>query len=136
MPPKFFTLSEANRTLPLVKRVVQDIASYYPAWKDLVSKYELLAGASTSEAGETDEMQETQRRITDHARRVTAFLAELDALGCVFKGFEEGLVDFHGRLGDREILWCWKLGEPRVSHWHDLDAGFSGRQPIPEVVTQ
>ncbi|MGH2670898.1 MAG: DUF2203 family protein [bacterium] len=42
-------------------------------------------------------------------------------------------MDFHGKLGNREILWCWKLGEERIAHWHEVDAGFAGRQPIPEV---
>ncbi len=136
MAARVFTLAEANRTLPLVRRVVEDITAYYPAWKDLVSKYELIAAKARPDWGESPEQLALKGRIDDVARMINACLVELEQVGCEFKGFEEGLVDFHGRLGDREILWCWKLGEPRVSHWHDLDAGFSGRQPIPEVVTQ
>jgi hypothetical protein len=134
MPHKFFTLSEANRTLPLVKRVVQDIASLYPSWKDLVSRYELIAAKARPDWGESPEQLGLKAQIDDVARKINACLVELEQVGCEFKGFEEGLVDFHGRLDDREILWCWKLGEDRVSHWHELDAGFAGRQPIPEVV--
>jgi len=134
MPYKFFTLSEANRTLPLVKRVVQDIASLYPSWKDLVSRYELIAAKARPDWGESPEQLGLKAQIDDVARKINACLVELEQVGCEFKGFEEGLVDFHGRLDDREILWCWKLGEDRVSHWHELDAGFAGRQPIPEVV--
>ena len=59
---------------------------------------------------------------------------ELEQIGCEFKGFDAGLVDFHGRLEEREILWCWKFGEERITHWHELDAGFAGRQPLPEVL--
>ena len=62
-------------------------------------------------------------------------IGELEQIGCEFKG-EEGLVDFHGTLEGREIFWCWKLGEDRITHWHELDAGFKGRQPIPEVVSR
>ena len=134
MPPKFFTLADANRTLPLVKRVVQDIASYYPSWKDLVSKYELIAAKARPDWGESPEQLGLKAQIDDVARKINACLVELEQVGCEFKGFEEGLVDFHGRLDDREILWCWKLGEERITHWHDLEAGFAGRQPIPEVV--
>ena len=134
MPHKFFTLAEANRTLPLVKRVVQDIASYYPSWKDLVSKYELIAAKARPDWGESKEQLGLKAQIDDVARKINACLVELEQVGCEFKGFEEGLVDFHGRLDDREILWCWKLGEERITHWHDLEAGFAGRQPIPEVV--
>jgi hypothetical protein len=134
LPHKFFTLSEANRTLPLVERVVRDIASYYPTWKDLVSRYELIAAAARPDWGESREQLGLKAQIDDIARKINACLVELEQVGCEFKGFEEGLVDFHGRLDDREILWCWKLGEERITHWHDLEAGFAGRQPIPEVV--
>ena len=136
MPPKFFTLADANRTLPLVKRVVQDIASYYPSWKDLVSKYELIAAKARPDWGESPEQLGLKAQIDDVARKINACLVELEQVGCEFKGFEEGLVDFHGKLEDREILWCWKLGEDRITHWHELDAGFAGRQPIPEVVRE
>jgi hypothetical protein len=131
---KFFTLAEANRTLPLVKRVVQDIASLYPGWKDLVSRYELIAAKARPDWGESPEQLGLKSQIDDVARKINACLVELEQIGCEFKGFEEGLVDFHGKLDDREILWCWKLGEDRITHWHELDAGFAGRQPIPEVV--
>jgi len=131
---KFFTLSEANRTLPLVKRVVDDIASLYPGWQDLVSRYEVIAAKARPDWGESPEQLGLKSQIDDVARKINACIVELEQIGCEFKGFEEGLVDFHGKLDDREILWCWKMGEDRITHWHDLDAGFAGRQPIPEVV--
>jgi hypothetical protein len=132
---RFFTLSEANRTLPLVKRIVQDVAAFYPSWKDLVSRYELIAAEARPDWGESPEQLALKAQIDDVARKINACLVELEQIGCEFKGFEEGLVDFHGKLDDREILWCWRMGEDRITHWHDLDAGFAGRQPIPEVVT-
>lgn len=135
MPHKFFTLAEANRTLPLVKRIVQDVTSIYPTWKDLVAKYELVAAQSRPDWGESQEQLGVKARIDEVARKINGYLRELEQIGCEFKGFDEGLVDFHGTLEDREILWCWKLGEERIAHWHELDTGFAGRQPIPEVVS-
>ena len=134
LPHKFFTLADANRTLPLVKRVVQDVASYYPTWKDLVARYELLAAGARPDWGESPDQLALKAEIDAVAGKINACLQELEQIGCEFKGFEEGLVDFHGKLDDHEILWCWKLGEERITHWHDLEAGFAGRQPIPEVV--
>ncbi len=100
----------------------------------MVSRYELIAAKARPDWGESPEQLGIKAQIDDVARKINACLVELEQVGCEFKGFEEGLVDFHGRLDDREILWCWKLGETKVSHWHELDAGFAGRQPIPEVV--
>lgn len=134
MPRRFFTLAEANRTLPLVRRVVQDVISLYPEWKDLVAKYELIAAQARPDWGESPEQLDLKARIDGVAHKINGYLRELEEIGCEFKGFEDGLVDFHGKLEDREILWCWKLGEERIAHWHELDAGFAGRQPIPEVV--
>ena len=136
MPHKLFTLAEANRTLPLVRRVVQDIMSVYPEWKDLVSRYELVASQARPEWGESKEQVDLKTQIDAVAGKINRYLGELEQIGCEFKGFDEGLVDFHGRLDEREILWCWKCGEDRITHWHELDSGFGGRQPLPEVLSR
>jgi len=48
----------------------------------------------------------------------------------VFKGFEAGLVDFYSLRDDRPIFLCWRLGEDHIGHWHEIESGFAGRQPI------
>lgn len=135
MVHKFFTLAEANRTLPLVERVVRDIMAVYPEWKDLVARFELAAAQSRPDWGESKEQLDLKAQIDAVAAKINGFLAELEQIGCEFKGFDLGLVDFHGRLDEREILWCWKYGEDRITHWHELEAGFAGRQPLPEVLS-
>jgi len=136
VPHKLFSLAEANRTLPLVKRVVSDIMIVYPQWKDFVAHYELIAAKARPEWGESPEQVALKARIDSVAGKINEFLGELEQIGCEFKGFDEGLVDFHGRLDEREILWCWKHGEDRITHWHELEAGFAGRQPLPEVLSR
>jgi hypothetical protein len=134
VPPKYFTLAEANRTLPLVKRIVADLVSLHPQWRDLVSKYEVVAAGARPDWGESTEQLALRGRIEEIARQINGYLEELTQIGCVFKGFDLGLVDFYGKLEGREIFWCWKQGEARIEHWHEIEAGYAGRQPIPEVV--
>ena len=43
---------------------------------------------------------------------------------------DEGLVDFYALRGDRLVFLCWKHGEDQIAHWHEVGAGFPGRQPI------
>jgi hypothetical protein len=43
-------------------------------------------------------------------------------------------VDFYSLREDRPIFLCWKLGEDRITHWHEIDAGYSGRQPIDGAI--
>jgi hypothetical protein len=54
----------------------------------------------------------------------------LEGIGCLFKGFEGGLVDFLSLREDRPVYLCWRHGEDSVSHWHDVEGGFDGRRPI------
>jgi hypothetical protein len=133
MTHKYFTVSEANRTLPLVRRIVGDITALYPRWHELVYRYELAAAQARPEWGESPEQLELGHQIEELARDIHGYLGELENVGCVFKGFEDGLVDFYGKLDGRDICWCWKQGEDRVAFWHEVEAGFAGRQALPEV---
>jgi hypothetical protein len=127
---KLFTVDEANRTLPLVRRVVQDLLDEYPRWRQAVSQFEVLTGGARADWGETKDLIAARDAVTEHATRINGYLQELEAVGCVFKGFDAGLVDFYSVREDRVVFLCWRLGEDRVTYWHDLDAGFAGRQPI------
>ena len=134
VPRKYFSLADANRTLPLVKRIVADIVALHPQWRDLVARYELVAAQAKPDWGESPEQIELRRQVDAVAHQINDYLLELQQIGCVFKGFEEGLVDFYGKLDGKEIFWCWKIGEERIEHWHELETGYAGRQPIPAVV--
>src|SRR5258708_1330011 len=131
-PRKYFTPADANRPLPLVRRIVADLVALHPQWHELVGRYELVAAGARPEWGESTEQVALRSRIEDVAGRINDYLGELEQIGCVFKGFDEGLVDFYGRLDGRDIFWCWKQGEERIEHWHDLESGYGGRQPVPE----
>ena len=127
---KVFTVERANSALPLVRRIVADIVAEHPRWKDLVARFELAAAGARPEWGESEEQLVLRRDIDAVAERIDGFVGELTAIGCVLKGFEDGLVDFYGQRDGRLVFLCWRLGEDEVTHWHELDAGFAGRQPI------
>jgi hypothetical protein len=131
---KLFTLAEAERTLPLVRRIVHDLTVGYPAWRAAVSRFELLTGGARADWGETKELVAARESVTHHAERINRYLQELEEVGCVFKGFEAGLVDFYSLREDRPIFLCWRLGEERITYWHEIESGFSGRQPIDGAI--
>jgi hypothetical protein len=134
--PRIFTVAEAERTLPLVRRIVTDLLAAYPVWRQAVEEYDLLAGAARAELGETPALQAARETITREAERINGYLQELEQIGCVFKGFEAGLVDFYALREDRLVFLCWRLGEDHITHWHEVDAGFAGRRPLDEVMLQ
>lgn len=132
--PRIFTVREAEATLPLVARVVGDLLQAYPRWKELVVRYELLTAPLRAEQGESDEIRGVREQAALEAERINHFLVELEEVGCVFKGFEAGLVDFYALKEDRLVFLCWRLGETHIAHWHEVDAGFAGRQLIDETM--
>ena len=130
-----FTVEKANRALPLVRRIVADITAEHPRWRDLVARYELVAAGAKSSAGESAEMISLRQQIDSAAKRISGFVDELEQVGVTLKGFEDGLVDFYGVHDGRLVCLCWREGEDAVRHWHEVEAGFAGRQPItPEFL--
>jgi hypothetical protein len=130
MSKKYFTLEEANRTLPLVRRIVQDIVADYRGWKECLARYELAAVHRRPEQGESPEAAALRANVDEIAHRINGFIAELEQVGCVLKGFDDGLVDFRSHLEGRDVYLCWKLGEDEIAHWHELDRGYRNRRPL------
>lgn len=125
---RFFTWEEANRTLPLVRRIVDDIRAAHEALQAPLERFRRLV-ESSREAGA--EARALRKELDERAKRLNAFVDELAGVGCHFKGFDEGLVDFYSMRDGRPVLLCWRAGEPEIGHWHDIDGGFAGRRPIP-----
>jgi hypothetical protein len=129
---KTFTIEQANRTLPLVRRIVQDIVDQYAHWQELVKSLDVLAAGPTPDSAKVDRLQ---RDIQTAARSIDDFVRELNELGVEMKGFDIGLVDFPGEVNGHPAYLCWRLGEPTVAHWHERDAGFAGRRPLVPSAT-
>jgi hypothetical protein len=80
-----------------------------------------------AEAGPTNGGGDPGRAVLD----LRGAAQELDAMHIVLRDLERGLVDFPAIRDDEEIYLCWVESEEDViTHWHDLDAGFAGREPL------
>lgn len=128
--PKHFTVEQANRTLPLVRRIVEDVVAQYRRWQDRVRELEIV-GAGRSETNPVPRADELEREIQELASEIAGFERELSALGIRLTDHAIGLVDFPSLVGGREVFLCWRIGEPAVQYWHDKEAGFAGRRPLP-----
>ena len=136
---KIFTPAEANATLPLVSAIVSDIVALS---RELAERRQRLAPFRGGKADNSrdpyhDELIQVQKDMEKDSLRLRDYVEELRALGVEPKGGTEGLVDFPALLNGRKVSLCWKLGESRVLFWHDLEAGYVGRQPVrPECQFQ
>ncbi|MAT16868.1 MAG: hypothetical protein CMJ46_16535 [Planctomyces sp.] len=139
---KFFSVDDANRMLPLVSAIVADIVELY---NDVHERRNRLARVRHHSSKNTraednpyeEEVLQIEKELEADIDRLDEFVDELQKLGIELKDPVKGLVDFPTYHQGREAYLCWMLGEPEVAFWHDLDAGFGGRQPIEkESITE
>lgn len=117
---KYFTPAEARRTLPLVKKIVNDILN-------TSREMRLIAEEINGEV-------ENDPQIKKLAGDIEGFMVELEEIGCFYKdwNFTMGLVDFPGLIDNREVFLCWKSDEEDIRYYHEIEEGYKGRKPIPE----
>lgn len=132
MPPRLFTLAEAEAALPRVVSILEAIRDARRAMARGEGDLEQLLGPTRSNGhGVSGERMEMVRAATMRAMaELRTRAAELDEMGVELKDPDTGLVDFRCLREGRVVYLCWRLGEPRIEWWHELDAGFAGRQPL------
>jgi hypothetical protein len=132
---KTFTIDEAQSLLPvlesLLKRAIDGKRSAEEAESGLngLAQRIYLSGGMRVNASVAGKLRS---EMEGHLLQVRESIAEIDAIGVQVKDLESGLLDFPCRVDDEVVLLCWKMGEPAIEHWHTMEAGFKGRQPVDE----
>lgn len=121
-----FTLTQANRSLVLVRRIVDDLVSSYSRLLGLKQERDHLREIPAR----PDRIDAVTDRITECVGRLNRLHQELLDVGCVLKDWERGLVDFPAMRDGRRVWLCWHLGEDEVGHWHELHEGIAGRKAV------
>jgi hypothetical protein len=117
---RHFTPEEAHRTLPLVRKIVDDILNTSREIRLLTE--------------DNDGINEYDQQVKKLVSELNGFMAELEEIGCFYKdwNFAIGLVDFPAIINGEEVFLCWKSDEDNIKFYHNVESGFSGRKPIPE----
>ena len=132
---KTFTLDEAQSLLPvlesLLKRAIEGkgAAEQVEASLSELSRRIYLSGGMRVNLAEVTEQRTA---MESHLQRVRESIAEIDSIGVQVKDLDTGLLDFPFRLDEEIVLLCWRMGETAIEHWHTVDSGFQGRQPVDE----
>ena len=116
---KYFTPAEAERTLPLVSRIVEDILNLGHEIRSLTT----MVGEQAPDNPQIQELME----------QLQSYLTELEEVGCFYKdwNFSIGLVDFPTVIDEKEVFLCWRSDEDAIRYYHEIDAGYAGRKLIP-----
>jgi len=129
-PERIFTLEEANAMIPMFAEWLHEIQVLKQAIVNIIeSKAEMTKGNGHYH---TDSVQTKHDLGTtaDAVGRITELVTRINQTGAELKDLDLGLVDFPYQRGAKIVYLCWILGEKTITHWHTLDSGVGGRQPL------
>jgi hypothetical protein len=125
---KLFELEEANALLPAVRPIIKTIKRSYRQLQTMDAAAKLAASdAAATGGGGMPDGEFYCRALLSMAEQTSV----LEGLGVQIKDYARGLIDFPSLREGRVVLLCWLYDESeQIEWWHELDAGFAGRQPI------
>lgn len=128
---RYFTREEAEALLPQISAVLRDIQRERAAIKELEEELATLEARARGNGYHLHEhIAKLQKEVAQHIQALRALAIELDSFGCELKDPDTGLIDFLALRDGHEVYLCWHLGEERINYWHEIEAGFAGRQPL------
>ncbi len=133
MARRYFTLDEALALLPRLTPLLEALRARRQELRvleqRLAARYQQRARGNGHVRG-GDELAQLRAELEAGITQLNEQVAAIHALGVEVKDLDQGLIDFLSLRDGREVYLCWRLGEPTIAYWHDLDTGFAGRQPL------
>ncbi len=121
--PRYFTLDEANAALETIRPMVATLLELRDAIlarsPEVWPVIEKAAGNGGSKAA---------AQVEHEFERMHALVHQIQDTGAVLKDINQGLLDFPSLREGREVYLCWLYGEDEIKYWHEIDAGYAGRQ--------
>jgi len=138
MKTKLFTVEEADKLLPQVRRLLKEMRACRDRMEKLekekaVEELSWLQPDGTVSPKAKDQLARLDAEQKQQASSFEKLLREMTLLGAQLKDLDDGLVDFFTPRGEDLVYLCWKEGEDRISYWHDMQSGFAGRRPLEEL---
>jgi hypothetical protein len=121
----YFTLEEANATLAVIKPIMVEVqAIRQEILKNQPEAWPVIEKAAGNGGGHAASL------LARSFERLDKLIHQIHDLDVVLKDINTGLLDFPAWRGNHEVYLCWKYGEESIAYWHEIDAGFAGRQPL------
>lgn len=136
MSDRTFTLDEAQELLPVLESLLRKAISGKKQLEAFEEEMNAIKAQIFLSGGMLIDPSKMGPRIVARdgvLQQVQDAIAEIDAIGVQVKDLDTGLLDFPW-VNDPEVLLCWRLGEKRITHWHNTTEGFRGRKPIDERI--
>ena len=134
MAKRYFTVAEANAMVPWLEERLRSAMMIRATLRAVGAQMgrlgEPLSQESLSREGGEPELVAARARARGLVAALGDEVEQFAAAGVELKDLETGLCDFVALREGRDVYLCWRLGEKQVGHWHELAAGFAGRQPL------
>ena len=128
MSERLFTLEEALQTLPAAAQALLQVQEWKAELEERSAALERLLNATEGNGHLARDVAQARAGVQEAAEELDRAFRAMDALGVELKGIENGLLDFPSLRDGRVVYLCWRQGEETIAFWHDVDAGFAGRQ--------
>ncbi len=126
---RLFTVAEANALLPQVIPILTGLRDLKEELDAAKAELDRFTPVMRSNGYGMDALA-LERQIAELLARISLAIQEITAFGIEIKDLNQGLIDFPSVKDGRIVYLCWRLGEGEIEYWHDLDAGFAGREPL------
>ena len=122
---RYFTLDQARHALVEIRPWMDEIQTIRA---DIMERQPEIWPAIERSAGNGGNA--ALSKLVRDFERLDDLLHRIQAAGVLVKDLTTGLLDFPALREDQEVYLCWKYGEADIQFWHEIEAGFAGRQKI------
>jgi hypothetical protein len=131
MKGKIYTVEEANKTLPLIKAIIEDVKRTYEDISVALAAYEMAQDRGIGE----QQMAAIDAELSLLLESFDRLIKEVENLGAAVKDYEHGFVDFYSELNGRIVYLCWAPGEDHIQYWHKLEDNRLKRRKLPIAIS-
>ena len=127
MSERIFTFSEAVGLLPQLRSVLEQVTDEWNRIKSLNPQIQ-----KARDKAQFDGFSPYGVEYIEAVSHLMYLLQQIREMGVLLKDVDRGLCDFPYMRNGRVVYLCWHLGEETIAYWHDIEAGFAGREPLDD----
>jgi hypothetical protein len=125
---RIFTVAEASRLIPQLRSILIEAGEEWGQMRRLNPEIQKVRDKVPLDGFAPDGVQ-----YVEAASHLLFLLNQIKDMGVHIKDIDKGLCDFPYMRNGRVVYLCWHLGEDSITYWHDIEAGFAGREPLDET---
>ena len=125
MAQRYFSLQEANEALKIIRPLMDEVQ----AIRQKILKNQPEAWPAIEKSAGNGGNRALSNMVQDF-EKFDILIHRIQDTDVLIKDVNLGLLDFPALKDGREVYLCWQYGEGDIAFWHEVEAGYAGRQTI------